>query len=237
MKINRNVFIYVIRDSNNKVRYVGQTTQGKQRFRSHINKRNRKQPSSCFIKKCIDNDIKFEFDIIEYCPEDKLDEREIFYIKRYRDLNYKLLNLTDGGKTTTGHKHTQETKDLLSRLNTGKPSAFKGKSHSKESKKLLSLAAKKRTGELNHFFNKKHKEESKLKMSNTRKKMFKNGDIRPPRAKDILCLYNMKTYISSTEAAKDLKVPASSIRSVLQGKSKSLYGKYEFIYKEEHEAS
>lgn len=235
MKIDRNVFIYVIKDSKEKVRYVGQTSKGKSRFSGHINKRNRKQPSSCFIKKCVDNNIDFSFEIIEYCPIDKLDAREIFYIKYYRKSKCKLLNLTDGGKSTRGYKHSENTKKLLSELNKGKESAFKGRKHTDENIKRQSILASKRKGELNPFFNKKHTQKSKDEMSKTRKKMFKEGVIEPPKSRPFVCLENEKTYKTSREAALDLNVPASSIRSVLQGKSKSLYGKYRFIYKEYYE--
>jgi len=235
MKISRKNLIYVLRDCNDNVRYVGQTIRGKFRFKDHVRKRNRKQPVSCFLKKCIDQKIKYRFEIIEYCPKSILDDREIFYIKYYRNLGCNLLNLTDGGSTTKGYKHTKEALKVMSDNQKGTPSNFKGRKHTEETKRIFSYKASLRTGNLNNFYGKKHSEESKNKMSETKKRMFKDKTLIPHNLRPILCLYNMKTYNNSREAAEDLNVPSSSIRSVLQGKSRVLYGKYKFIYKEDYD--
>ena len=51
-------------------------------------------------------------------------EKEIFYIKKYRDAGIKLLNATDGGDGTYGYKHTEEALCKISGKNNhryGKP--------------------------------------------------------------------------------------------------------------------
>lgn len=53
---------------------------------------------------------------------DSLDEElalliEMELIDKYRRLNYKLTNLTDGGEGVSGYRHTKETKKLLGELN------------------------------------------------------------------------------------------------------------------------
>lgn len=104
-------------------------------------------------------------------------ELEIYWIKRIgrRDLGLgTLVNHTDGGDGLIGHKHTQETKDKISSLNTGKTRSIESKlkmsesrkgkkftKHSEESKKNMSLA---QIGKPR----KKHSEETKLKMRQSR---------------------------------------------------------------------
>lgn len=63
----------------------------------------------------------FKKEIIEFCTKETLDEREIFWIKeldsKNNDIGY---NITDGGRTVTGMHHSQESKELFRKLNTGR---------------------------------------------------------------------------------------------------------------------
>jgi 5-methylcytosine-specific restriction endonuclease McrA len=60
----------------------------------------------------------------------------------------------------------QSTKDKLSKIALGRPSAFKGRRHSQEAKIKMSLAARARK---NNFLGKKHREDTKKKMSIAKK--------------------------------------------------------------------
>jgi hypothetical protein len=51
---------------------------------------------------------------------EEMKEKEIFYIKKYRDAGIKLLNATDGGDGTYGYKHSKETIEKISGENNGK---------------------------------------------------------------------------------------------------------------------
>ena len=81
---------------------------------------------------------------------------EVELIDKYRRLNYKLTNMTDGGEGVSGYKHTKETKKLLGELNkkrivteeTRKKISLiwkdkKRKPFTEEHKKKISEAAKK----------------------------------------------------------------------------------------------
>ena len=53
----------------------------------------------------------FEKEILELCTETELDEKEIYYIEKYKP-EY---NLTRGGNGNMGYKHTPEVREKLSR--------------------------------------------------------------------------------------------------------------------------
>ncbi len=95
------------------IRYVGRTIQPiKIRFKKHkyehrgfIRKNKHLSYRSNWIKKLDDKGLlhKLGYIIIENCAEDIIDEREIYWIKYYKDSGYKLTNLTDGGDGMLGH--------------------------------------------------------------------------------------------------------------------------------------
>ena len=112
--------IYTLSIEGEEVRYVGQTSVGlSERYResrvrsgSVVNK-----PRLCgnWLSKNWDNVV---CTAIEVCPPDELNDREIYWIKHYGTLrgddNPNGLNLTQGGETTRGYQHTEETKKKIS---------------------------------------------------------------------------------------------------------------------------
>lgn len=146
--------------------------------------------------------------IAENLSEKEALELETNLIAKYgrKDLNTGILeNLTDGGEGTSnppqyvrdnqskrmknepsvmlGRKHSPESLKKMSDIKIGKPSGFKGKTHTEESKIKLSNSAIGRQdsietkikksiankGENNPFYNKSHAEESKKLISEARK--------------------------------------------------------------------
>jgi hypothetical protein len=100
-------------------------------------------------------------------------DHEILLIDCFRDMGYKLVNLTDGGEGVVGLKHTQETKKKMSISKTGvaghkcaeetKERLRKinlGKKHSEETKKKLSEHNKGMQNSLGY----KHTDEAKIKI-------------------------------------------------------------------------
>lgn len=96
----------------------------------------------------------FTKEYLAFCDtEEKLNWFEKFYIKKFnaREVGY---NLTDGGDGSLGRYQSEETKMKISNTKSGvkvlklsialkgKPSAFKGKHHSIDSKQKLSEAHK-----------------------------------------------------------------------------------------------
>jgi group I intron endonuclease len=148
-------------------------------------------------------------------------------------------------KAITGLKRSEETKELLRKINTGKtltqahkdkiaeglkvgkPKRFSGKKHREESKKKTSEAL---MGEKNHFFGKTHTDESKAKMSSSRSgpKNYAFGKPSPCRKK-VLCITNNIVYDSLTEAAKMLGLNLSRVSDVCRGGTKQTKG-YSFRF-------
>lgn len=128
--------IYMIRNKCNDNKYIGQAQDIHVRILSHKaelngNYHHNKHLQNAWNKYGPDN---FEFIIIEECPLDKLNEREMFWIDYYGDgkLN-KLYNVTAGGE---GLKNiTLEVRKKLS-------DAKKGRKLSDETRYKMSLAKK-----------------------------------------------------------------------------------------------
>lgn len=166
--------------------YVGQTLFPKKRFKQHLTDNYRQGWHIDYQN----NPDKYEYSIIEMdVPEDKLDEREIYWISFFDTYNNGY-NLNEGGGANKGYKHTQETKNkisnslqghILSKETKDKMSkAHKGKprvKHSEETKQKISEAHKGKTFKKSKGYS--HTEETKLKMSISRvgKHYYNNGVI------------------------------------------------------------
>jgi hypothetical protein len=130
----------------NEVRYVGITTQPiKNRLSQHLRK-----PSNYLMNKWIKSltevGLTPKIKVIKECDSyDELLLSEINKIKKIKNDGGNLLNILDGGDINP----------------------MFGKSHSDETKKIMSEKGKLRVGEKNNFYGKKHSETSKIKRRNT----------------------------------------------------------------------
>ena len=137
--------------------YVGQTVQ---KLRRRLNQHKNAEAKSI---SAIDEAIKkydwknFKAEVIEECPREMLNEREIFWIKELNCLSPKGYNLTSGGDG--GYIRSEETLEKMRLAN-------EGKTLSDETKAKISEASQ---GEKNHFYGRHHTEESKAKMSAAQK--------------------------------------------------------------------
>ncbi|MDB5422523.1 MAG: uncharacterized protein JWR59_2470 [Brevundimonas sp.] len=92
----------------------------------------------------------FKLEILEYCDESVVRNRETYYIERLKP-EY---NILQEGGSSLGYKHTESTKEMLSELG-------KKRKHSDETKTSISKSV---SGEYNHFFGKIHSKDSILKI-------------------------------------------------------------------------
>lgn len=145
-------YIYVIENKINHKKYVGQTIDPKNRWKAHKND-DMKNPKCliglAFKKYGIEN---FSFSVIEECENENMSEREIYWIKK--------LNTCVKEKDSWGYNFTHGGECLY-----GEENPFYGKTHSAETRHVLSEKAKQRIGELNPFFGRQHTEESKKKIA------------------------------------------------------------------------
>ena len=135
--------------------YIGKTLHPKQRWKDH---RYGKYKND-WHKDYKNNPDKYEYSVIEYdVPEDKLNEREIFWISFF-DSYHNGYNLTPGGDgMPKGYKLSDETKYKMCEAKKGENNPMYGKHHSEET--LIKLR-----GENNPMYGKHHSEETKQKIS------------------------------------------------------------------------
>ena len=153
--------IYKITNNINQKVYIGQTIKPiEKRFKEHC-----KQSSCCiFLKNAINKYGKnnFKIELIDTTDNDiNSDLLEQKYIELYNSTNKEFgYNISLGGRPTMrGRKHTNETKEKISKAN-------KGKKASEELRKQLSEML---NGENHPNWNKHLSEETKSKISNSNK--------------------------------------------------------------------
>jgi len=146
--------VYMLYNNINGHYYVGSTINVASRMKNYLNvpflksERNKNMPITKALVK-YDNTC-FTLIIIEYVEPEYLSIRETFYISSL--LPY--YNVLKQGYSSLGYKHTEETKELLSKLS-------KNRTHSERTKSLIARAL---TGENNPFYNKSHSVETKVRM-------------------------------------------------------------------------
>ena len=114
--------VYALVDSvePKKYRYIGISKYDtpEKRFKAHLNasktERDLRLPVYKWIKSIVDSGGSVAYVLLDYAPSwEKACDLEAFYIKKYREENFKLLNLTDGGEGGFGYTHSEETKEKI----------------------------------------------------------------------------------------------------------------------------
>ena len=179
--------------------YIGQSINPEKRYVVFLNKN--KSYGGPKIDKAREKygPENFTYEILERCSFEnenelfeKLDELEIYYIKKYDALKNGY-NLTKGGRNNIkyeslykmsdalkehykehqnpfkGHKHTDETKKVISeklkKYYETHDSPFKGHHPSDEQRRRQSELAKQNIGDKNSFYGKHHSDETKKKIA------------------------------------------------------------------------
>lgn len=163
--------IYCFRNKKNGKRYIGQSVVMFDRKAHHIwtlnNRSNRNGHFQNAWNK--DGEDSFEFTVLEFCPEELLNWREIEWIEKYKTINRKFgYNLLGGGnedrfvsedtklkisEAGKGRIHSTKTKEKMSVNQSGHKNSFFGKTHSLESRKKMSQSGKGREKSSKHIEN------------------------------------------------------------------------------------
>jgi len=230
--INTIMYIYLITNSVNNKKYIGQTVRDyKKRWKSHIySSKNPKYTIHMAMRKY--GISQFHFEVIDESASDldELNDLEEFYISFYDTYKGDGYNCTSGGG---GYEVSDETRQKLSVLNTGK-------THSDESKNKISTTLKGRT--LSEETKKKMSESAKGKTPSvkTRQKMSeaKKGKKHPMYDKLGILNHNSKKVIqidkitseeimcwfSMSEIKRELGIPQPKVSMCCKGKLKSAGG-------------
>jgi group I intron endonuclease len=224
--------IYKITNPNNNS-YIGQSRDIEHRFYYYKTSNNwikeQRKLYNSLQKYGIEN---HNFEIIEECSEDIINEREIYWINYYNCVD-KGLNLKYGG---LGGKHSEETKQNISK-------ALMGKKQSKETieKRSQSLKGLKRSDYTKQLMSESGKNKEITwgdKISEAKKKSTYRH---PKEIMEKIAKYNSKpieqynskgillnTFPSAKDAMKQTGIKNDNISQNLRGKSKSAGG---FIWK------
>lgn len=135
--------IYVILNTKDGKVYVGKAQDINSRWQHHKTMLNRNTHDNIHLQRAWNKygAKAFKFQKLEYCPIEKLNEREIHHIAIYkaRGIAY---NLTDGGDGIHGLIPSEETRQKMSAAAKGRIPHNKGKKASAEIRKRLSDAHK-----------------------------------------------------------------------------------------------
>lgn len=139
--MENNYIIYGLKEKNsNEFRYIGLTTGSlNERFRRHIG--DKKQDHKCnWIRKIGKENIEIEIIEDNINCKKLLCEREIFYIKKYRDEGHRLTNIANGGEGLIDMEFTEEHKRNISKNHadvSGEKNPMFGKTHTDDVKQFL----------------------------------------------------------------------------------------------------
>lgn len=223
-------FVYSITNIENGKKYIGSTINFDKRKKQHLNGLKGSYHENRLLQRDFDiyGESSFVFEIIcETESEDerfKIEESIIQKLKTFeQDVGYNL-SIDGRGKYIL----TEKTREKMRQNSLGENNPFYGKTHTEETKLIMSEKAKERTGERNPFYGKKHTEESKQKIRDTIQKKVNNGIQSPLKGvpKTPEAVYNNtiaqpkrievhaegKDYVSLSACSKDLGIHRNTIK-------------------------
>lgn len=216
-------FIYYLKcPKTGKIRYIGQTRRKSLglRLTMHIQdaKRGKIYHNANWIRQLLSENMRPTIHLLEEILVENLDEREIYWIKTYREAGYNLTNQTDGGFGHSGFAQSKET--CKKRSESMKKLAQEGFYNNPERSKKISL------------FNKGKiiPQEMRDRIANTlrgRPLAEKTiAKLRQGRIKSVdIFTGEETTYLCLSEAARLLNVNRGPISNVLSGRQKTAYQK------------
>ncbi len=213
--------IYKITSPSGKI-YIGKTHNKRMRFAAYRFDLKKKKYNTILFRSL----YKYGWDahkieIIEELPNEKLIEREIFWISKLKTYTHEYkngMNMTKGGEVGPGPwMYDVERRKKQSKRLSGAGGSFYGKKHTEESRKIISEKTSIRNKKMGITIPKWGAEKGRLKV------------IKP-----IIC-YGLdgifiREYGSIIEAATDLGIERSCISTVCSGRNTNAGG-YIFKYK------
>lgn len=165
--------IYKITNKINGKTYIGQSRNIYKRWHGHKETCKRTKYKDVLLYKAMNKYgiENFEFEIIEICDEELLDEKEIFYIEKYGSFAHgknKGYNQTLGGGGGHGFVFSEERLQKARDAASGEKNGMYGRKHSDEAK--LKMRGKR--------LNKKMSESSRKKISEANKNKFVSEETR-----------------------------------------------------------
>lgn len=168
--------IYVILNTKNGKVYLGKARDIPSRWKDHRRSLNGGYHYNLYLQRAWNKygEEAFKFCKLEYCPADRLDERERHHIAIYkaRGLCY---NIADGGDGGSGVKHSADTRARMSESKMGDKNPNFGKQPSEATRQRMSKATK---GENNPNYGKRRSPEFCARMSEIKKGTKSSAETR-----------------------------------------------------------
>lgn len=101
------------------VRYIGKSTKGLKRPQEHGRKGRSNGRCKNWLTSLDKIGLKCGIKVLECCETlDELSAAEVCWVRKGREVGWRLTNLTDGGEGTSGHIKSEDTRRKLSRAAT-----------------------------------------------------------------------------------------------------------------------
>lgn len=223
--------IYMLINNFNGKQYIGQSKDIVRRFWEHKSQSKTKNTDLYADIRRIGFD-NFTLIILEECMPEELDEKEIFYISKFKPEYNKAI----GGKGCSGIKKTEAQKEVSRQAALKQWAGYNEEQRKHILKNLgnrkghyVSEETKQRLREAR--IGTKWSEETRVKIAETKRIKKENGYVQTNAGhkKKIKCVNDGKIYESVKQAGEILAIDPSSISCVLHGKYKSTHG-YSFVY-------
>lgn len=219
------MIIYLVTNLVNQMKYVGQTTQTlKKRKAAHLNLSYR--GSTYYFHRSIKKYGKqnFSWEIIYKASSfEELNEKEMEYIKKYNTFSKFGYNLTEGGRGTTGWKHSDDTKEKIRKfaISSNACKNLIDYNQNEENKKRLSDELKGKTYEM-RFGDEKAKQmiKDKQRLYNDKYGLQKSSEIRKKISKNSKSRLQVVRTKMSKSHKKNLDINGKRIDITDQGREK-----------------
>lgn len=221
--------IYCIENIITNKKYIGQSKNIGNRWYRHKYELNHGTHDNDYLQKAWNkyDEINFKFYILEYCKPEKLNEKEIYYIKLYNTINRDYgYNLKSGGQDN-GVKVTEYVKNKIS---IGLKKSYSNNKDFKEKRRNDALnqwanpeIKAKILGKNNGMYGKHHTEDTRRKISEKRTGIPSTKRNKTP----VLCIELNQIFKDAVTACKELGFKPSStgsIFSVCRGERKTCGG-------------
>ncbi len=219
-------FIYALLDPDTyEIKYVGQSAQGISRFNFTMNKISLMidSPKTKWILELLNKNKIPLFKIVEVCEFQELNQKEVFWISKYRNL----LNIASGGVGgNTGKAHQKWKPVVAKNLQTGHITEYEYVWQVEKDgfypTKVSAVCLGKRKSHKGHYFVHKGDSFNEKEMNNPfydTKKSVKRIEIKTGE---------IKIFDSINLASKNSNVCIATVSNSCRGKSKSR--KYNFEY-------
>lgn len=203
--------------------YVGQAEDIERRWAKHLYELRTGTHHSEKLQRSYEKhrEDAFLFFVLEECPVDLLDDREVFWIAEKNSFSNGY-NMTSGGGGVRGWKMPEEARGKISSA-LKRNAYWRGKKQPEELNRRRSLAL---MGEKNHNFGRSPSEETREKLRKAHK------GRQPPNKRKVRCIETGAIYESAKAAALLLGLDHSSLTKCCRGERELCGGCHWEVYRQ-----